>query len=111
MLAAGQTVITLSPADRIYVTANYKETQIHRIRPGMPVEISVDACGGAKVRGSVVGFAPVAQNALSTLPTLSAPTNFVKVAQRVPIRIALPSASASCVFRPGTAVETAVVAD
>jgi membrane fusion protein (multidrug efflux system) len=111
MLTPGQAVVTISPADRIYVTANYKETQIHRIRAGMPVDISVDACGGAKVRGTVIGFAPVAQNALSSLPTLSAPTNFVKVAQRVPIRIALPRAAGSCVFRPGTAVETSVIAD
>ena len=107
----GQTVVTISPANRIYVTANYKETQINRIRPGMPVDISVDACGGQKVRGSVIGFAPVAQNALSTLPSLSAPTNFVKVTQRVPIRIALPKKSDGCVFRPGTAVETAVIVD
>jgi membrane fusion protein (multidrug efflux system) len=111
MLTPGQAVVTISPADRIYVTANYKETQIHRIRPGMPVDITVDACGGAKVRGTVVGFAPIAQNALSSLPTLSAPTNFVKVAQRVPIRIALPRATGACVFRPGTAVETSVIAD
>jgi membrane fusion protein (multidrug efflux system) len=111
MVTAGQAVVTISPAHRIYVTANYKETQIHRIRPGMPVDIAVDACGGAKVRGTVVGFAPVAQNALSSLPSLSAPTNFVKVTQRVPIRIALPPPSASCVFRPGTAVETSVIAE
>jgi membrane fusion protein (multidrug efflux system) len=110
-LAAGQAVVTISPANRIYVTANYKETQINRIRPGMPVDISVDACGGARVRGTVAGFAPVAQNALSSLPALSAPTNFVKVTQRVPVRIALPKSAGSCVFRPGTAVETAVIAD
>ena len=110
-LTPGQAVVTISPAHRIFVTANYKETQIDRIRPGMPVDISVDACGGTKVRGTVIGFAPVAQNALSTLPTLSAPTNFVKVTQRVPIRIALPPSGGRCVFRPGTAVETSVVAD
>lgn len=111
MLTPGQALVTISPAGRIFVTANYKETQIHRIRPGMPVDIVVDACGGAKVRGRVAGFAPVAQNALSSLPTLSAPTNFVKVAQRVPIRITLPRAAGTCVFRPGTAVETSVIAD
>jgi membrane fusion protein (multidrug efflux system) len=111
MLTPGQSVVTISPANRIYVTANYKETQINRIRPGMPVDISVDACGGAKVRGTVVGFAPVAQNALSTLPTLSAPTNFVKVAQRVPIRIALPKNAGACVYRPGSSVEVSVIAD
>lgn len=107
-LTVGQQIITLSPVKRVYVTANYKETQLNRIRAGMPVEISVDACGGAKVRGTVIGFAPIAQNALSTLPTLTAPTNFVKVAQRVGVRISLPHSS-TCVFRPGTAVETAVV--
>jgi len=111
MLTPGQAVVTISPAKRVYVTANYKETQINRIRPGMAVDISVDACGGAHVRGKVIGFAPVAQNALSTLPTLSAPTNFVKVTQRVPIRISLPPDAGSCVFRPGTAVETSVLAD
>jgi membrane fusion protein (multidrug efflux system) len=108
-LTVGQQIVTLSPAKRIYVTANYKETQLDRIHPGMPVEISVDVCGGAKFRGRVIGFAPIAQNALSTLPTLSAPTNFVKVAQRVGVRVALPPSGGSCVFRPGTAVETAVV--
>jgi membrane fusion protein (multidrug efflux system) len=110
-LTAGQAIVTISPANRIYVTANYKETQINRIRPGMPVDISIDACGGAKVRGTVIGFAPVAQNALSSLPTLSAPTNFVKVTQRVPVRISLPARAGSCVFRPGTAVETSVLVD
>ena len=110
-LTPGQAVVTISPANRIYVTANYKETQIHRIRPGMRAEISVDACGGAKVQGTVIGFAPVALNALSTLPTLSAPTNFVKVTQCVPVRISLPREAGTCVFRPGTAVETSVVAD
>ena len=107
-LTIGQQIVTLSPAKRVYVTANYKETQLDRIKAGMPVEIAVDACGGARVRGRVVGFAPIAQNALSTMPTLTAPTNFVKVAQRVGVRISLPRSS-TCVFRPGTAVETAVV--
>ncbi|MDQ6924784.1 MAG: hypothetical protein M3154_00925 [Candidatus Eremiobacteraeota bacterium] len=66
-------------------------------RPRNAGDLSVDACGGAKVRGTVIGFAPVAQNALSTLPTLSAPTNFVKVTQRVPIRIAAAQRRLVCV--------------
>ena len=110
-VAPGQAVITLSPANRIFVTANYKETQLSRIKPGMPVDISVDACGGAKFRGRVVGLAPVALNSLSTLPALTAPTNFVKVTTRVPVRISLPPPTRSCVFRPGTMVETSVIAD
>jgi membrane fusion protein (multidrug efflux system) len=110
-VSPGQALVTLSPANRIFVTANYKETQLPRIKPGMPVDITVDACGGAKFRGSVVGLAPVALNTLSTLPALTAPTNFVKVANRVSVRISLPRPTASCMFRPGTAVETAVIAD
>lgn len=108
-VSPGQVVVTVSPSDRIYVTANYKETQLARIKAGMPVDISVDACGGAKFRGNVIGFSPVALNALSTLPALTSPTNFVKVAQRVAVRVSLPRDSGSCVFRPGTAVETSVI--
>jgi membrane fusion protein (multidrug efflux system) len=108
-VAPGQVVVTVSPSDRIFVTANYKETQLARIKAGMPVDISVDACGGAKFRGTVIGFSPVALNALSTLPALSSPTNFVKVAQRVAVRVSLPRDGGSCVFRPGTAVETSVI--
>jgi membrane fusion protein (multidrug efflux system) len=108
-VAPGQAIVTVSPADRIFVTANYKETQLSRIRVGMPAEIAVDACGGERFRGTVVGFSPVALNALSTLPALSSPTNFVKVAQRVAVRISLPHDARDCVFRPGTAVETSVL--
>jgi membrane fusion protein (multidrug efflux system) len=108
-VAPGQAVVTISPADRIFVTANYKETQLSRIHAGMTAEIAVDACGGEKFRGTVIGFSPVALNALSTLPALSSPTNFVKVAQRVAVRISLPHDAGSCVFRPGTAVETSVL--
>jgi membrane fusion protein (multidrug efflux system) len=108
-VSPGQAVVTVSPSNRIFVTANYKETQLARIKAGMPVDISVDACGGAKFRGTVIGFSPVALNALSTLPALTSPTNFVKVAQRVAVRISLPRDAGSCVFRPGTAVETSVL--
>ena len=109
MVSPGQALITISPANRLFVTANYKETQLSRVRAGAPVEISVDACRGQTFKGTVIGLAPVAQSALSTLPTLTAPSNFVKVAQRVPVRISLPRDSGSCVFRPGMSVETSVL--
>jgi membrane fusion protein (multidrug efflux system) len=104
----GQALITIAPAHRIFITANYKETQMAKIRLGSPVEITVDACRGQGFRGSVIGVNPVAQSALSTLPTLTAPTNFVKVPQRIPVRISLPAVK-TCVFRPGMSVETAVL--
>jgi len=108
-LTIGQQIVTLSPAKRIYVTANYKETQLDRIRPGMPVENLGRCLRGAKVRGTVIGFAPIAQNALSTLPTLSAPTNFVKVAQRWACGSPCRRAAGRACSGPGPAVETAVV--
>ena len=108
-VAPGQALVTISPANRIFVTANYKETQLASIHAGSQVEITVDACRGHTFHGQVMGLGPVAQSALSTLPTLTAPSNFVKVAQRVPVRISLPHSDASCVFRPGMSVETAVV--
>lgn len=108
-VAPGQALVTISPANRIFVTANYKETQLSQIHQGQAVEITIDACRGGTFTGKVVGLAPVAQSALATLPTLTAPSNFVKVAQRVPVRISLPHASGNCVFRPGMSVETAVL--
>jgi membrane fusion protein (multidrug efflux system) len=108
-VVAGQALLTISPVGGVFVTANYKETQLDRIRPGLDVEIAVDACHGRTFVGKVVGLAPVAQSALSTLPTLTAPSNFVKVAQRVPVRISLPAAGDGCVFRPGMSVETSVL--
>jgi membrane fusion protein (multidrug efflux system) len=108
-VAPGQALVTIAPAHRIFVTANYKETQMTHVRLGAPAEITVDACGGERFRGTVVGINPVAQSALSTLPTLTAPSNFVKVPQRIPVRISLPSPSPACVFRPGMSVETAVL--
>lgn len=108
-VAPGQALLSIAPNRRIFVTANYKETQIGRIRAGMPVEISVDACRGETLMGRVIGLGPVAQGALSTMPTMSSPANFVKVAQRIPVRISLPTATPSCVFRPGMSVETSVV--
>ena len=108
-VAPGQALMTIAPAKRVFVTANYKETQMPRVRVGAPVEISVDACGGKTFSGRVVAIGPVAQSALSTLPTLTAPSNFVKVAQRIPVRISLPADSDGCTFRPGMSVETSVV--
>ena len=109
-VAPGQTLLFVAPADHVFITANYKETQVARIRAGQTVEIAVDACHGEIFMGRVIGLGPVAQGALSTMPTMTSPSNFVKVAQRIPVRISLPVKSGSCVFRPGMSVETSVIA-
>ena len=108
-VAAGQSLLSIAPANKIFVTANYKETQVGSIHPGQRVEISVDGCRGAKLVGTVQGLGPVAQSSLSTLPTLTAPANFIKTTQRIPVRVTVPHATESCTLRPGMSVETSVV--
>ena len=107
-IAPGEALITIAPRDRIYVTANYKETQLSRIRAGQRVDVTVDACHGVRLQGRVSAIAPVAQSVLTTLPSLNAPSTFVKVAQRIPVRVSLPRESPNCPLRPGMSVETAI---
>lgn len=109
IVSPGQALITIAPANHVFVTANYKETQMRGIRAGAIAEITVDACRGQTFRGTVESVNPVAQSALSTMPTLTAPSNFVKVPQRIPVRISLPADGRGCVFRPGMSVETAIL--
>ena len=93
------------------MTANYKETQVARLRVGQDVDVHVDACGRGTHHGRISSIGAVSQGSLSTIPTLTAPTSFVKVTQRVPVRITLPKDLGSCVVRPGMSVEVAAHAD
>lgn len=85
----GQRLMSLVPSDRIYVTANFKETQLGLIRPGQPVRIEVDALSGIDLRGRVESIAPGTGAEFSILPPQNATGNFTKIVQRVPVRIAL----------------------
>lgn len=73
--------------DRLWVTANFKETQLKLMRAGQPVDIEVDAFPGVKFKGRVDSFQRGAGQAFSILPAQNATGNFVKVVQRVPVRI------------------------
>jgi membrane fusion protein, multidrug efflux system len=86
---AGQGLLTIQPLDNVYIVANFKETQIADLAIGQPVEIEVDAYPGRSVRGRVSGFAPATGAASSMLPPENATGNFVKVVQRIPVRIDL----------------------
>ncbi|MBP0446757.1 HlyD family secretion protein [Roseomonas sp. SSH11] len=104
---AGQSLIAVAPAaDRLYVTANFKETQLRRIREGQPVELSVDA-GGA-LHGTVRSLAPATGAQFSLLPPENATGNFTKIVQRVPVRIALDPGQELGRLRPGLSVEAEV---
>ncbi len=90
-VAVGQPLMALVEEQDVWVTANFKETQIARIRVGMPVELDVDAYPGVTVRGRVLSFEPGTGSVFSLLPPENATGNFIKTTQRVPVRIRITS--------------------
>lgn len=89
----------------LWVIANFKETQIGDIRPGQPVEIHVDAYPGEVLHGRVVSIQPGSNIPYSLLPSENATGNFVKVVQRVPVKIKLGPIPPNMVLGPGLSVE------
>lgn len=85
----GQTLLDVVDSGELWITANYKETQLRHIQPGSPVEITVDAVPGTKFKGKVVSLSTATGAALSVLPQDNSAGNFVKVRQRIPVRIEL----------------------
>jgi membrane fusion protein (multidrug efflux system) len=85
-VAPGMNLMAIVP-DRIWVTANFKETQLTRMKPGQPVDIKVDAFPGVEFKGHVDSIQRGAGQAFSILPAQNATGNYVKVVQRVPVRI------------------------
>jgi membrane fusion protein, multidrug efflux system len=84
---AGQPLLALIPLEDIWVTANFKETQLKDMHPGQKVTISVDAYGGRKYEGHVDSIAAATGASFSLLPPENAAGNYVKVVQRVPVKI------------------------
>jgi membrane fusion protein (multidrug efflux system) len=91
VVAPGQPLCRLAPlaGTSIWVDANYKETQLHRIRAGQPATITVDAIADHEFRGTVATFSPGTGAAFALLPPENASGNWVKIVQRLPVRIAL----------------------
>ena len=86
LVQAGQPLLSIVPGD-VWVTANFKESQIGRMQPGQPVEISVDAYPGKSFKGHVDSIQPGTGARFSLLPPENATGNYVKVVQRVPVKI------------------------
>ena len=102
---AGTRLIALVPLDSVYVEANFKETQIDRLRMGQPATVAVDAFGSRAITGTVESFAPASGAQFSLLPPENATGNFTKVVQRLPVRIKVPVDLAREGFlRPGLSV-------
>ena len=107
--AQAGTNLSMFVPDELWVTANYKETQLDRMRPGQKVTISVDALGGRKFTGQVKQIGGATGSSLSLFPPENATGNYVKVVQRLPVRIRLGRGQAGLdLLHPGMSVEPVV---
>ncbi len=89
-VAVGQPLMVVVPLKSAYVDANFKEVQLDKVEPGQPVELTSDLYGGSvKFHGTVSGFAGGTGSAFSLIPAQNASGNWIKVVQRVPVRIEL----------------------
>ena len=86
-LSVGQSLMTIVPLTDLWVTANFKETQLKKMTPGQDVEIKIDALGGRKFTGKVAQIGGATGSSLSLFPPENATGNYVKVVQRIPVRI------------------------
>ena len=100
---SGQSLMMFVP-DEVWVVANYKETQLRDMRPGQQVELRIDAYPGRKLTGHVDSVQPGSGTAFSLLPAENATGNFVKVVQRVPVKIVLDGWPAELPIGPGLSV-------
>jgi len=109
IIQPGQGLFTLIPLNDIWVTANFKETQLAKVRPGQKAEIDVDMYGKTFV-GHVDSIAGATGARLSLLPPENATGNYVKVVQRIPVKILLdPTSSDKSILRPGMNVEATII--
>jgi membrane fusion protein (multidrug efflux system) len=106
-LSIGQDVLTIIPLTNLWVTANFKETQLSKMKPGQPVTLKVDALGGRKFHGKVTQIGGATGSRLSLFPPENATGNYVKVVQRIPVRIDftnLQQENGDYALRPGMSV-------
>ena len=109
IIQPGQGLFTLIPLNDVWVTANFKETQLAKVRPGQKAEIDVDMYGRT-VTGRVDSIAGATGARLSLLPPENATGNYVKVVQRIPVKILLdPDAADKAILRPGMNVEATII--
>jgi membrane fusion protein, multidrug efflux system len=109
-VSVGQNMATLVSLDDIWITANFKETQLEHMRAGQHVDITVDAYGGRKYDGKITQIGGATGSVLSLFPPENATGNYVKVVQRVPVRIDLVNhqQNEDHLLRPGLSVEPKV---
>ena len=104
---AGQALLAIVPKD-LWVTANFKETQLAGMKAGQTVAVSVDACPGADIQARVDSFQSGTGSVFSSLPAENATGNYVKVVQRVPVKIVFDHPVDDCRLAPGLSVVPSV---
>ena len=98
---AGTQLMAVVPLDRVYVVANFKETQLTHVRNGQPVELRIDSFHGTKLKGHVDSLSPASGLEFALLPPDNATGNFTKIVQRVPVKIVLDDHGLNGLLRPG----------
>lgn len=98
------TNLTMFVPDEIWVTANFKEIQLNRMRPGQPVTLKIDAYPGRVIHGHVDSVQPGSGTAFSLLPAQNATGNYVKIVQRVPVKIVMDDPPTDVALGPGMSV-------
>jgi membrane fusion protein, multidrug efflux system len=106
IVAPGQGLMAIIPLQDVWVTANFKETQLANVRPGQRAEIKVDMYGKS-VTGRVDSIASATGSKLSMLPPENATGNFVKVVQRIPVKV-LVDPQDGLILRPGMNVDVTI---
>jgi membrane fusion protein (multidrug efflux system) len=109
IVQAGQGLLVVVPLQNVWVTANFKETQLRKMKPGQVAQVKVDTYGKT-FSGHVDSIAGATGSVLSLLPPENATGNYVKVVQRIPVKIVLdPISSEKAVLRPGMNVDATVI--
>jgi membrane fusion protein (multidrug efflux system) len=104
LVQPGQPLMSVVPLDDVWITANLKETEIENVKPGEPVDFTVDAYPRLHFRGHVESLSPATGARFSLLPPDNATGNFTKVVQRVPVRIRSDKVDPAHPLRPGMSV-------
>ena len=107
VVSPGQPIVTVYDISETWVLANITETDIYRLKPGQETQITVDSLGGAVLKGHVEGIAAATAGTFSLIPQNNTTANFIKVAQVIPVKIAIENPG-KYIFIPGTSVEVKI---
>ena len=105
----GSPLLAIVPLEKVYIEANFRETQLARIRPGQAVSIRVDTLPGVVLSGCVASLSPASGASFAPVAPQNATGNFTKVVQRLPVRISInPGQAASVQLRVGMSVQPTI---